>query len=340
MQTYKHLYSFCNIYPTHPQMKNAIVIFAALLLLASCKQTANTATQTTEINAPTSSVGAGNKVVFLCDYYSAYLDAVRKGCKNTDSLYTNVVSNPVLKKYFMSCEMYELIQGQFAYTKLDTTGLAARISSIMSKKDVIEKALTTAFVDCNKYLKNDSITVFITPFGGGYMEKIIRKMGGIAAVTPGSKVIVLTIVPDEQGWENTIGTGIAHEYHHACWMKRDIKTTQNWDMLTYIVFEGRANAYAKLVYPNYTAPWDTILHGTGLTEYWQKTRPMLKNQDMELQRKVMFGDYKNYVSFPLWGGYCLGYNIVESVLKNNPKLTPEEWTDMQPEKILELSDFK
>ena len=44
--------------------------------------------------------------------------------------------------------------------------------------------------------------------------------------------------------------------------------------------------------------------------------------------------------FPKWSGYIIGYAIVQSALKNNTQLTPEEWSSLKPEDLFKMSDYK
>jgi uncharacterized protein YjaZ len=286
-------------------------------------------------------IGGGNKVVFLTDYYADYLKSVKAGIKNHDSLYRMKIQYPICNKYFSTCEWAQLISYSFYYPMQDTTGLEAELATIDNNKEKIEKTISSTLADCNKYLKNDSITVYVQPFEGGYMKNILKRMGGITAVTGGSKQVMLTIDPEVNIWSDKIADCIAHEFNHTYWTKMNFRNPGNkWNMLNYLVFEGRADAYAHFIYPAVLAPMDTALTEQQKTDLWARIKPELNNEDMTFQRKVMFGSLEDKVNYPLWGGYCLGFAIVESALKNNPKLTPEEWTNTAPEKILEMSDYK
>jgi uncharacterized protein YjaZ len=318
-------------------MKNIFLLLVSALLF-SCNHSATQQANAYKVNPSAISIGGGNKVIFLDDYYTAYIKAIKDGYKNQDSLYKNIVQYPIVNNYFSSSEYSSLVEYHF-HSVTDTTKIQTMIAAIKAKEDKIEKLLLPALMSCNKCLKNDSMTIYIQPFEGGNAESIMKKMNGIMAVTAGSKQIMLTIDPEVDSWSDRIAATLAHEYHHAYWTKTNFKkVTNKWDMLSYLVFEGRADSYAHFIYPMTKVPaWDTTLNDKEKADLWAKIKPQLQSTDMNFQREVMFGGRDSY---PIWGGYCLGYAIVQSALKNNPKLTPEEWTNMSPEKILEMSDYK
>jgi uncharacterized protein YjaZ len=311
-------------------MKNILTILLIILFFA-CKQSASQPANPTPY-----SIGGGNKVVFLGDYYTDYLNAVKAGSKNKDSLYGNKIQGPIISNYFSSCEYSRLVGFQFYSPIQDTTGIRDRISIIYNNREKIEKIIAATLKDCNKYLKNDTLTIYIQPFPGGYMSKIIKRMNGIAGITAGSKQIMMTIDPEVNSWSDVLAASLAHEYNHAYWTKMNYKNLHNWNLLSYLIFEGRADSYSHIIYPDRIAPWDTALSVNEKSDLWIKLKPKLQEVDPGFQRGVMFGSKE----YPIWGGYALGYAIVQSALKNNPKLTPEEWTNLDPEKILEMSDYK
>jgi uncharacterized protein YjaZ len=317
-------------------MKPLFAVIVLCTIIFGCNQPAPQ--NVNKVNPTAYSIGGGNKVVFLNDYYLAYIKAIKAGSKNLDSLYKNIVQYPIMNNYFSSSEFSQLIEYSF-HPVTDTSVIKGRILAIKAKEAKINGLILSALVSCNKYLKDDSMTIYIQPYEGGYPEDIVKKMNGIMAVTAGSKQIILTIDPEIDSWSDRIATTLAHEYNHAYWTKMDFKNPANkWDMLNYLIFEGRADSYCHFIYPHADlAAWDTALSDKEKADLWVKLKPKLQSQDMSFQREVMFGGRDGY---PIWGGYCLGYTIVQSALRNNPNLKPEEWAILSPEKILEMSDYK
>jgi uncharacterized protein YjaZ len=315
-------------------MKNLIVLFV-ILLLTSCSQPAKQ-NALSEKPLPAAYVTpAGDKIVFLYDYYVSFLKGVRAGNKNIDSLYRVTIQYPIENNYFSKCEYSDLVKSQFYYSIQDTTGLQNYIYIIIGSKEKMEKIITSALADANKYLKNDSITIYIQP-STNYLKTIIQKMGGITGLTAGSKQILLSVDTGITGWDEMLKYTVAHEFTHTYWTKKNFSNSSHFTLLDYLCFEGRADSYAHLIYPDIKCPWTSALMDNDKTDLWNKIKPELNSGDPTLMRGVMFGS----ADYPLWGGYTLGYSIVQSALKNHPELTPEQWASLEPEKILEMSDYK
>ena len=130
---------------------------------------------------------------------------------------------------------------------------------------------------------------------------------------------------------------IGRVFDQAFWTKMYFNKAYQPTLLDYLVSEGRADSYAHLIYPNTLATWTKVMPKEVELEVWNKIKSQLKNTDVAYQYNVMFGSKSEYV---LWGGFTLGYHIVQSALKNHPELTPVEWVSLPPQKILEMSDYK
>ena len=72
-------------------------------------------------------------------------------------------------------------------------------------------------------------------------------------------------------------------------------------------------------------------------ELWEKIKPNLDSTNQDYYQKVFFGDDEE---FPHWTGYTIGYNIVQDFIKNNPKVSIEEWTNMDAKEVLERSGYE
>lgn len=319
-------------------MRNLLGFFL-LVLLISCKQSSKQGSVTI-LTPVIYQAGNGNRIVFLNDYYTDYMNSVKAGVKNHDSLYKTKIQNPIFNNYFSKCEYAQYINDLFY--KPDTTHLAERISEINNNEEKIEKIISSTLVECRKYLKNDSITICVQPYVnvGGYTDTIVKIMNGITGFTTGSKTILINIDPTVTSWSNMLGDAIAHEYNHTYVIKMQFVPGKGRNILGSLIMEGKADSYAHFIYPSIIPIWDTILSEKEKINLWKRLKPELNNTDLNMYRKVMFGDREDLTNYPIWGGYCLGYSIVQSALKNNPSLTPEEWSNLSPEKILEMSDYK
>jgi uncharacterized protein YjaZ len=81
-------------------------------------------------------------------------------------------------------------------------------------------------------LAGDPADVFLTRF-----------MGGVMGTIAGSGKTWLQVVPSD-GWMQKIPAAVAHEHHHSVWLHRHFAHDSSFYLLNYLVFEGRACAFA------------------------------------------------------------------------------------------------
>ncbi len=313
-------------------MKYIIGLFM-IVFLWSCSQPAKQAPYKPIVdvyNTP-----KGDKIIFLDDYYRSYLKAIKAGNKNYDSLYKADISGPIQSGYFSKCEYSQYVGSEFRYPIVDTTGLKYYTFAIKKNEGRIDSIITDALVVANKLLKNDSITILIQP-SNYYNRAMMRKMGGVYAFTAGSKQILIAIDTTVHSWQEVLKYCVAHEFNHTYWTKMKYNKSTPFTLLDWMILEGRADTYADMLYPDNKSPWTMALTEQEKIDLWKRLQPNLQSEDQTLQHDVMFGSD----TYPQWGGYTLGFNIVQSALRNHPELKPLEWATMDPKKILEMSNYK
>ena len=275
-----------------------------------------------------------NKIIFLNDYYSAYADAAKNDIANRDKTYKKKIQTPIFNAYFLRSEYSGIVKRSFASPIHNTTELRKTIERISVNKEKIKNKIMLALQKSNTYLKNDSLTIYILPSNPDNKE-IMQRMSGVMGLTAGSKQILLTIDPEIPGWEEMLEYAVAHEFNHAYWTKMNFGKSSKWTLLDYLIFEGRGDSFGHQLYPKVKAPWTFALNEKDKAGLWRKIKPELQSEDIPFQMEIMYGS-RNY---PAWGGYTIGYAIVQSALKYT-KLAAENWTNLSSEKILEMSGYK
>ncbi len=279
---------------------------------------------------------AGDKIIFLDDYYTGYLKAVRLNFKKNDSLLDARAFAPIHKRYFLKSGNSVDRNPNTSFTIHDTTGLDDIIAGIETNKAQIERLITSELADCRGYLKNDSLTFYISPSSQD-MKKILKGLGGVSSWAISKKNIIIMIDPRISTWSEMLQYNIAHDYSHTfCWDKMNLGALLAMNLLDRVVAEGKADAFAHLLYPDVKCPWDTALSAEETQYQWSRIKMEMRSEEYYQIQGIMFGS-DNY---PAWTGYNVGYEIVQSALKNNPALTPEQWTNQSPAWILDASDYK
>ena len=165
-----------------------------------------------------------------------------------------------------------------------------------------------------------------------YYKKLGVCMNGI---TIGSGKIIIQIDPTFDNWKETLPYVIAHEYHHSTWISRNW-VSSDFSLLEYLIFEGRADMFAKGLYNDIETPWTKMINEEQEHFVWNEIQPEIHEKGHDRINKVMFGSG----DIPFGSGYTIGYNIVKSFKQNNPTFSDMQIMDMNPEKILEMSGYR
>tara|TARA_R110002096_G_C14656612_1_gene727036 strand:+ start:4028 stop:4936 length:909 start_codon:yes stop_codon:yes gene_type:complete len=277
---------------------------------------------------------SNNKIIFLNDIYSDYTETAKNQISNLNNVYKDKIQSSIINRYFLKSEYSGFVNDYLSAPIQNTTELKKAIERINSNKKSIERKIRSALEKSNTYLKNDSLTIYILPANPDN-NAIMQSMSGIMGLTAGSKQILLTIEPDIVGWEEMLEYAVAHEYNHAYWTNINFGKSTKWTLLDYLIFEGRGDSFAHLLYPKVKAPWTSALNEKDKEDLWNKIKPKLQSEDIHFQMEVMFGS-RNY---PFSGGYTIGYEIVQQALKSST-LTAEDWTNLSSEKLIEMSGYK
>ncbi len=274
-------------------------------------------------------------VVFPETYYKAYLSEVKKNePKNYEDLYLEKVRMPMFQDLFMQSEYASFVFEDLARPSLDIPYLETSLNGIALHKKEIEKIILDALNKCNALIKKDNVTIYIIP-PSSELKSMIRTMSGVLGFTAGSKQVIISLDTNIKGWKAMLPYAIAHEYNHVYWTKENFANLTKWTLLDYLVFEGKGDCFAKLLYPKVKTPWTEALLEEKKTTLWERIQPQLENQDFSFQAEIMFGSER----FPLWGGYTIGYDIVSQYLSKNESIAPGNWINFTSEKILKSSMY-
>jgi uncharacterized protein YjaZ len=157
----------------------------------------------------------------------------------------------------------------------------------------------------------------------------------INAITVGSGKIIVQIDPTFPQWREMLPRVIAHEYHHSVWMARHWKNA-DFSVLEYLIFEGRADAFAASLYSNVTSPWTAMINREQERFVWKKIEPELFERGRGKINAVLLADPE----IPAGSVYTIGFNIIRSFKQENPKYTDREIIDLKPEDIFKMSKYQ
>lgn len=265
-------------------------------------------------------------VVFAYEGVARYIQALREEPEAAPlDLFRKHVGEPYSECYLSPLPM-TFFRAPNYLTELESVIEALRASRL-------EESVKMALKRSAKYLSGPDITVCIgvlDPNNAGVREG----MNGITGWA--GQEIVLEIYP-EPGWLDFLPYVVAHEYHHVVMVDRYIDATQPATLLETLLLEGRADTFARQLYPNITPPW---VAGEALSqeqerEQWAFMKSRLTSTDIVVLRAYLFGGG----GIPRWTGYTIGFRIMETFLKRHPDLDVETWSSMEAEAILRLSGY-
>jgi len=277
----------------------------------------------------------GNKIVFLDGYYSNFLEAV-----TTDSNYALQFDRMVLEPIFHYVNKGRY--SKFVYADMfslpfDTADLPPVVEELKKDRAVIELLISSAIKESNLNMRNDSITILITPFCDWYLTNTDPTCG-LNAVATNPKQIIISINPRIAEWSTMLSYIVAREFYQTCWLYKHQHDTIPPDLLSYILYEGMGDSYAHFIYNHVNAPWSHALPDSALKGYWRKIKRLIYDTTTDNIMSVLYGS-PDYMYMP-WGGITLGYSIMQKAIEFNPDIVPQIWLDRDPEYFLLDSGYQ
>ncbi len=218
-------------------------------------------------------------------------------------------------------------------TPKDIKTLEQFVYSQVNNQDEINKTIEQALIKSSNTLPGENKTVYLFPPNPDDMYGI-NLMGGVSGIAVSKDVILIKIVPSTFK-EDLLEYSIAHEYHHTIYMEGENVNWQN-TLLDEIILEGKADNFAKSLYPDINIPWIEPLSNQKEEEVWEHIKENLMSKDRTIK-----GDYFENPNkgIPRWTNYKIGYQIVNSFLENNPSVSVHDWTLLSAEEILSNSKY-
>ncbi len=247
------------------------------------------------------------------------------------SNYTKEVFKPIEHEFNSDAEfsfLLETLKNEIIPNKDIKRELA-----ILKKIDWIN-IVDSAFQIITKELPGPDTKILIIPANPKNRD-IYEKYGiGMHAFTVGTGRIIISIDPTFNNWRQLLPYTLAHEYHHSVWTSRNF-VTADFTPLEYLVLEGRADSFAKKLFPSNNHPFINMLTENQEKKVWSLIKPELNKRNSAMNDKMMYGTE----DIPYGSVYTIGFNIIESFKINTSRISDKELLDMTPKQILLLSKY-
>jgi uncharacterized protein YjaZ len=255
-----------------------------------------------------------------------------KTSSDLTSASNNLIYEPIQKEIIDNAEapfMFETIRAPYQPSEF-----LKKEVELLRNSDLIniaKKALSNITLN----LPGPNTKIIFMPANPSIHELFLKYNICMNAITLGSGKIIIMIDPTFNNWEKTLPYVIAHEYHHSTWISRNWKNA-DFSLIEYLIFEGRADAFATSLYNDVKSSWTTMINRNQERTVWSKIESEAFERGHERINRVMFGSQ----DIPFGSGYTIGFSIVQSFKRNNPEYSDKEIIDLKPEEILKMSKYK
>lgn len=317
-------------------MKKIYCIFIIInlsILLISCSN------KTEKVDSPPEPV-IQSPIVFehndqefkIFTYYQEFIDFLESAKKEPNNL-EELYKQSVLEALRQNGLGYEILNDWMFTTPSDIEALEESIKKLINKQNLLNESIKEALSKSSDQLPGGDKSIYVLPAipeFSSIMEDMNYSTGSVW-----NKNSMLILI-DSSFLEENLKHTVAHEYHHTVYMETN--NTYWYNLLEQSITEGKADTFAKVIYPDVDIPWIKPLSGQIKKEVWKIFTENLHSTDSELG--IDFVEGNDWKGIPRWSKYKIGDKIMESFLERNPEVSIEEWTKMPSEDILAKSEYK
>lgn len=261
------------------------------------------------------------KIVQVSQLFKKYIDKVKENPNNSNlELYKEEIIQPVYKDCFENGEFLHIAEDLLNSAPDNLVALEITSEKLETRKEEINNLILDSLLKSADLLPSQNdIAVCVFPSSSRNMPMLTVGAGKI-------------IIPYGYYNDESIKVGVAHEYHHSVLAEKYL-STQSGSIIDNLIFEGKAVMFEKTVYPNSYAT--TTVDLAYNKELWSKIKPDLYKQDLNRSLEILHGGK----DLPRAYGYSEGFKMIKSYLDLNPNQTPEEWTALSTQEIIEKGKY-
>ncbi|MBE4909856.1 hypothetical protein IMZ08_17615 [Bacillus luteolus] len=321
-------------------MKRKIHIFilSSLLILSGCTSSVieSKVDEDKTYTPPSSYTFTHNnqqfEIIPLYEELMYYVSYVKEGNVKDENKYKEFFLDPFREKAFSENDGYYIYTAAYEDyfgVPRDIYQFERDILALSEKQDLINSAISEALIKSSNMLPGGKKRIYIIPFNTNGFSRTS------AGRTFNEEVVLLRIGSSFQ--EDDLKNVAAHEYHHTIFMEHEDKVNQVLpSLISNILLEGKAVAFAKMIYPDIAKPMLEEIPYEDEKHVWEEVKKDLNSADYKLYDKFLLGDGH----IPPLSNYKVGYQIMKSFLEQNPNVDVLEWTLMSSADILSKSKYE
>ncbi|MCL1701872.1 DUF2268 domain-containing putative Zn-dependent protease [Lysinibacillus sp. Bpr_S20] len=171
------------------------------------------------------------------------------------------------------------------------------------KKQNVWEVVQKEFIYLKEKWSGPNIPIYIFPIT---QEQAITKKNGVAY--PNALFLYI-----EELEKQELKALFTHEYNHVCRLHYLNKSLDEVTLLDSLILEGLAECAVEEIYGDkWLAPWLKYYSLDEMLKIWEEHfLPQMNSQGLNNHVEFLYGG-----KLPQWIGYCIGYEIVRTYIKN------------------------
>lgn len=285
-----------------------------------------------------STMKVGNQKFGLFSYYSSFDHYIKLAKKNPDSLeesYALAVTEPFQTNAFGEVKGTMYADYWFFTPPKDIIPLQSELQALSDREESLYIAIEDALKKSAEMLPGSDKTVHIFPANPAYTHGKTQELNPLGvALAQDVIVLFVTSILNEEDLQHTI----AHEYFHMIDMERGTaENSISSTLLEVAVMEGKAEAFARMNYPETKQDW--ILNAD--EKITEETKALFLEEkdssEIEIWNDFYYGNATTEV--PPFSTHLIGYDIMQKFIMQHPDTPVEEWLELTAEEILAGSEY-
>lgn len=283
-------------------------------------------------------VEVGNQKFDLFSYYPSFNHYIKLAKKDPDSLeeaYARAVIEPFQVNAFGEVKSTKDVEYWFSTAPKDIIPLQSELQALSDREEPLNTAIEEALKKSAEMLPGSDKTIHIFPANPAYTRGKTQELNppGVALAQDVMALFVTSIILEED-----LQHTIAHEYFHMIDMEKGTaEDSISSTLLEFAVMEGKAEAFAKIIYPEFTLDWmdnadEKITEETKMLFLKEKD-----SAEIEIWNDFYYGNAATEV--PSFSTHIIGYDIMQKFLKQHPDMPVEDWLELTAEEILAGSGY-
>ncbi|MBD1221908.1 DUF2268 domain-containing protein [Virgibacillus halodenitrificans] len=264
-------------------------------------------------------------------YYKNFLEYIEKAEKQPDKLnglYIETIINPIADERGV-----RLSKGWGFGTPTQLEILEKYLQSLIDNQDTIHKLIVDSLKkSADKLQPGADKTIFVLP-ANPEDKDVMEGVEGVSASAWNENFISVQIAPPFFD-ENSLKQAVAHEYHHTVFFENN---EMGNTLLEAVLIEGKADTFAKIIYPDIQMPWSNFSSAENESQTWKVLKENTSSLMPSIQDDFFLGNASKGI--PEWANYKIGNKIMESFIEDYPSISIAEWTDMPANEILKKSNY-